>query len=94
VFKIKCEEIGGARWYTSLEVIRSALQSMRGSTLTNSCGLISTSSLASSASFGWRGNESEADLQDLTAQVKKLRVRIFIFFIFLSDGETFLRMLV
>jgi hypothetical protein len=64
--------------HTSVDVVRSAAQSMRGSTLTNSWGLISTSSLASSASLGWRGNESDEDLHVLTAQVKKLRVRTFI----------------
>lgn len=37
------------------------------------------SSLASSASLGWRGNESDEDLHVLTAQVRKLSVRTFIF---------------
>lgn len=30
-----------------------------------------------SHSFGWRGKESEEDLQAFTAQVRKLRVRSF-----------------
>lgn len=33
----------------------------------------------SSQSFGWRGKDAEEDLQPLTAQVRKLRVRTFIF---------------
>ena len=51
---------------------------MRGSKLTNNCGLTSTSSLASSASLGCSGNESDDDLHVLTAQVRKFSVRTFI----------------
>jgi len=63
--------------HTSVDVVRSADQSSRGSTLASSWGLISTSSLASSASLGCKGKESDEDLQLLTAQVRKLRVRTF-----------------
>lgn len=69
---------------SSADVVLSAFQSSLGSKLTNSSGLTSTSSEASSASFGWRGNESEEDLQVFTAQVRKLRVRSFILAVFFS----------
>lgn len=62
----------------SVDVVRRAFQSMRGNKLTNNCGLSSTSSLTSSASLGCSGNESDEDLQDLTAQVRKFNVRTFI----------------
>lgn len=62
----------------SVDVVRSAFQSMRGSRLTNNCGLSSTSSLTSSASLGCSGNESDDDLHVLTAQVRKFNVRTFI----------------
>lgn len=37
----------------------------------------------SSQSFGWRGKEADEDLQALTAQVRKLSVRIFMVICFL-----------
>lgn len=63
---------------TSVAVVVSARQSMRGRMLMSSSGLTSMSSCTSSASLGCRGYESDDDLQALTAQVKKFKLRIFI----------------
>lgn len=49
------------------------------------CGLTSTSSCASSASFGCSGKDADEDLQVLTAQVRKFMLRTFI----LTDFEFF-----
>jgi hypothetical protein len=46
--------------------------------LNRSFGSDSSVSLTSSQSLGWRGKAADVDLQDLTAQVRKLRVRTFI----------------
>jgi len=46
----------------------------------------------SSQSFGWRGKEALDDLQAFTAQVRKLRVRTFIFLWFvlrIAEGLVF-----
>ncbi len=64
---------------TSAEVTIKAFQSILGSILTKNFGFNSMVSWTNSASFGWRGNDAVEDLQALTAQVRKLRVRIFIF---------------
>lgn len=65
--------------YTSEAVVIRAPQSTRGKTLYISLGFGSMVSETSSQSFGWRGNDAEVVLQVLTAQVRKLRVRTFIF---------------
>lgn len=62
---------------TSELVVMRAFQSIRGKMLMSSLGLRSISSWTSSASLGWRGKEVLLDLQALTAQVRKLRVRTF-----------------
>lgn len=64
--------------HTSVDVVFSAAQSSRGSTLMRNGALISCSSCASSASFGCSGNEADVDLQALTAQVRKLMLSTFI----------------
>ncbi len=64
---------------TSEDVTSSALQSIRGKMLTRSLGFSSMVSWTSSASLGCRGKDWLEDLQAFTAQVRKLRVRIFIF---------------
>jgi len=64
---------------TSRAVIFSAAQSSRGSTfVSNSRFGAMLSSCTSSASLGCSGNEAVVDLHALTAQVRKLRLRIFI----------------
>lgn len=67
---------------TSLAVVISAFQSTRGRTFNSNCGFGSMVSDTSSQSLGWRGKDVEVDLQALTAQVRKLRVRTFIFVVF------------
>lgn len=69
-----------ARKLASVDVTRRAAQSRRGRTLTKSLGFSSMSSCTSSASLGCRGYESEDALHVLTAQVRKLRLSIFISF--------------
>jgi hypothetical protein len=64
---------------TSAAVTPKAAQSTLGRTLYINFGFSSMVSETSSHSFGWRGKEAEVDLQALTAQVRKLRVRTFIF---------------
>ncbi len=64
---------------TSVAVVIRAGQSRRGRRFVRSLGFSSIVSWTSSASFGWRGKQAVVALQDLTAQVRKLRVRIFIF---------------
>lgn len=64
---------------TSEAVVTKTFQSILGRTFIISCGFGSMVSDTSSQSFGWRGKEVEVDLQALTAQVRKLRVRTFIF---------------
>jgi hypothetical protein len=59
-------------------MVDSASQSKRGSRLASSFAFVGRSSETSSASLGCRGKEVEDDLQALTAQVRKLRVRTFI----------------
>jgi len=71
---------GGEGKSTSAAVTVSAAQSTLGKTLYINLGFSSMVSETSSHSFGWRGKEAEVDLQALTAQVRKLRVRTFIFF--------------
>lgn len=61
-----------------MDVVLSAAQSRRGSTLMRNCGLSSISSCASSASLRCNGKEAEVDLQALTAQVRKFMLRTFI----------------
>ena len=58
-----------------------ASQSSRGSMFLMKSVFRSISICSSSASLGWRGKaaEAEEDLQVLRAQVRKLRVRSFIF---------------
>ena len=70
---------GGEGKSTSAAVTVSAAQSTLGKTLYINFGFSSMVSETSSHSFGWRGKEAEVDLQALTAQVRKLRVRTFIF---------------
>ncbi len=64
---------------TSEAVVMSAFQSMRGRILYISFGFGAIVSETSSHSFGWRGKLADEDLQAFTAQVRKLRVRSFIF---------------
>jgi len=64
---------------TSEAVVTSAFQSIRGKTLYTSCGFGAMVSETSSQSLGCRGKLAELDLQALTAQVRKLRVRSFMF---------------
>jgi hypothetical protein len=66
------------RGSTSEAVVIKAFQSILGSMLYISFGFGAMVSDTSSHSFGWRGKEAEDDLQAFTAQVRKLRVRIFI----------------
>ena len=68
----------GRRRQTSAEIVDSASQSSRGSKLARSFAFVGRSSETSSASLGCSGKEAEEDLQALTAQVRKLRVRTFI----------------
>jgi hypothetical protein len=76
----KGEEGGkGKERSTSAAVTLNAAQSTLGRTLYINFGFSSMVSETSSHSFGWRGKEAEVDLQALTAQVRKLRVRTFIF---------------
>lgn len=63
---------------TSTAMVDNAPQSRRGSRLARSFGLGGRSSETSSASLGCSGKEAEEVLQALTAQVRKLSVRIFI----------------
>jgi hypothetical protein len=72
--------------HTSLAVIVRADQSIRGRTLYSSFGLGSMVSDTSSQSLQWRGKDAEEDLQALTAQVRKLRVRSFILLLGCSCG--------
>ena len=59
---------------TSVQVVRSAPQSRRGSRETKISGLYTTSSsCASSASLGCSGNDLLETLQAFTAQERKLR---------------------
>lgn len=51
----------------------------RGKMFFRKATLMSVSTTSSSASRGWRGKADGVDLQDLMAQVRKLRVRSFIF---------------
>lgn len=67
---------------TSEAVVRRAAQSRRGSTLASMSRLTSTSSVTSSASLGCSGYDAADDLHSLTAQVRKLRLRIFMAFFF------------
>ena len=69
---------GGKRRTSSATVLKAS-HSTLGSTLIRSFGLSSISSVTSSQSFGWRGKLALEDLQAFTAQVRKLRVRSFIF---------------
>jgi hypothetical protein len=64
--------------HTSVAVVDSAVQSMRGIRLMSSWGLRSISSCTSSASLGCRGYESDELLQVFTAQARKFRLRTFI----------------
>ena len=64
---------------TSAAVITNAFQSILGSTFFRSCGFGAMLSDTNSQSLGCRGKEADVDLQALTAQVRKLRVRTFIF---------------
>ena len=70
---------------TSAAVIISAFQSILGSTFFRSCGFGAMLSDTNSQSLGCRGKEVDVDLQAFTAQVRKLRVRTFIFAGF--DGD-------
>jgi hypothetical protein len=63
---------------TSEAVTISAFQSIRGNILTSNFGLGSISADSNSQSLGCKGKEAEDDLQALTAQERKLRVRSFI----------------
>jgi len=71
------EERGGGEFTSEAVVIRAA-QSTLGRILYISAGFASIVSDTSSQSLGWRGKEAVLDLQALTAQVRKFRVRTFI----------------
>lgn len=64
---------------TSPAVTINAFQSTLGRTFNSNCAFGSMVSDTNSQSLGWRGKEVVVDLQALTAQVRKLRVRTFIF---------------
>lgn len=63
---------------TSEAVTLKPSQSIRGRMLAMKVGLKSISCCSSSASRKWRGKDCGDVLQALTAQVRKLTVRIFI----------------
>ena len=63
---------------TSLAVVRSPSQFIRGKTLRTNSGWKSRSCCSSSASRKWSGKEDDEALQLLMAQVKKFTVIIFI----------------
>lgn len=70
-----------------MDVVFSAAQSKRGSTLMMNCGLTSISSCASSASFGCSGKDAVVDLHALTAQVRKFMLSTFILDLIQLGGE-------
>lgn len=72
------EDGGERKGFTSEAVVIRAAQSTLGRTLYISAGFASIVSDTSSQSLGWRGKEALLDLQALTAQVRKFRVRTFI----------------
>lgn len=65
--------------HTSEAITQSAFQSIRGRILRSKAVLRGISLLTSEHSFGCRGKDALVDLQAFTAQVRKLRVRSFIF---------------
>lgn len=69
---------GKGRRNTSEEVTHKAFQSIRPSKFVKSAAFKGMLSDTSSQSLGWRGKEADVVLQVLMAQVRKLRVRIFI----------------
>ena len=69
---------------TSSAILRSASHSTRGSTLRRKAGLYSMSWRCSSASRKCSGKAAGEALHDLTAQVRKLAVRSFMFASFLG----------
>lgn len=66
--------------HTSEAITQSAFQSIRGRILRSKAVFRGMSLLTSEHSFGCRGKDALVDLQAFTAQVRKLRVRSFIFF--------------
>lgn len=73
------DEVSGRGDFTSAARLFIASQSNLGNIFVMNRGFRSISICSSSASFGWRGNAAGVDLQVLRAQVRKLRVRSFIF---------------
>jgi hypothetical protein len=71
---------------TSETTTPKATQSTLGKTLYMSLGFNSMVSDTSSQSLGCKGKDSEEDLQAFTAQVRKLRVKTFIFACCVCDG--------
>ena len=69
----------GEKKLTSSAKLLMAFQSNLGNTLTKNSGFKSWSTRSSSASRGCRGKAAVSCLQALRAQVRKLRVRSFIF---------------
>jgi hypothetical protein len=67
------------RGRTAFEMMIRAGQSIRGRILVRRMGLGASSAVTRVHSFGWSGKLRGLDLQAFTAQVRKLRVRIFIF---------------
>lgn len=65
---------------TSEVIVRISSHMRRGRMFLRKGRLISVSTISSSASRGWSGKEVGDVLQDFMAQVRKLRVRSFIFF--------------
>lgn len=93
----RCSRVNINIQLTSVDVAHNAAQSIRGKMLINSCALSSVSSCTNSASFGWRGKEFDEARHDLTAQVRKFKLRIFIFFLsdfFFSPATVLFRLLI
>lgn len=64
---------------SSEAIIHKAFQSIRGRIFNSKAVFKGISLLTSEHSLGWRGKLALVDLQAFTAQVRKLRVRSFIF---------------
>ncbi|KAL6164371.1 hypothetical protein ACJQWK_10036 [Exserohilum turcicum] len=69
--------------HTSLQMPRNSSHKIRGKMFFRNARLTSVSTISSSASRGCSGKEAGFVLHVLMAQVRKLRVRSFIFFFFL-----------
>lgn len=73
-------EWGWEEVHTAIAILPNAAQSTLGRRFVNNVGFWVMVSETSSHSLGTRGKDAVVDLQTLTAQVRKLRVRTFIVF--------------